>query len=71
MPKLREVRRYILRNGWVHDHNSKHEYYKKRLDDGRCLYLKISFGDGEIPPRVFKEMLKQMEITQEEFNAGL
>lgn len=71
MPKLREIRRYLRRNGWAMFRNTDHEYYMKVLPNGTALYTKLSHGDGEIPPRIWKQMLKQMGITQEDFNAGL
>ena len=73
MPKKKQVRKYLRRkrNGWILTRDTDHEYYEKELPDGRKLQTKLSHGDGEISPRVWKEMLKQMGITQEEFNAGL
>lgn len=58
-------------NGWELYRDSDHEYYCKLKPDGTYLRTKLSHGDGEIPPNVWKKMLKQMGITQEEFNAGL
>ena len=46
------------------------EYYEKVLPDGTVLYTRLSHGNDEIPAPVWHKMLKQMGITQEEFNAG-
>ncbi len=73
MSKKQQARKYLRRkaNGWELYRDTDHEYYRKRLADGSYLVTKLSHGDGEIPPNVWKRMLKQMGITQEEFNAGL
>ena len=73
MPTKQQVRKYLTRskNGWVFMRNTDHEYYEKELSNGMKLYVKLSHGDGEIPYRVWRKMLKQMGITQEEFNAGI
>ena len=73
MPKKQQVRQYVrkARNGWEFWKDTDHEYYRKRLADGTYIVLKLSHGNGEIPAPVWKNMLKQMHITQEEFNAGL
>ena len=71
MPKKQRVRKYLKkgRNGWRLIRDTDHEYYEKVLPDGTVLRVKLSHGDGEIPPRIWNEMLKQMGITEEEFNA--
>lgn len=73
MPKKSQVRKFLnaARNGWVLMRDTDHEYYEKRLADGTVLNTRLSHGNGEIPPTIWKKMLKQMGITQEEFNAGL
>ena len=71
MPKRQQVRKYLRQHGWVMFRRSNHEYYEKYLPDGTRITTKLSHGSGEIPPPVWHLMLKQMRITQEEFNAGL
>ena len=68
MPKIREVRRYLIRHGWVKYRETDHEYYRLLMPDGTYRYTRISHGDGEIPPPVWRLQLKQIGITQEEFN---
>ena len=73
MPKKQQARKYLrrVRNGWVLVRDTDHEYYEKTLPDGRKLRTKLSHGNGEIPPKIWRVMLKQMEITEEEFYAGI
>lgn len=67
MPSWRDMQRYLKRNGWKLDRSGKHNIYKK---DGRTI--KTSHGSGEIPARIWREILKhELHITQEEFNEGL
>lgn len=69
MPKKQQVRKYLRKgkHGWRMYRDIDHEYYLKTLPDGTVLKTKLSHGDGEIPPKVWQKMLKQMGITQEEF----
>ena len=73
MPKKQQARKFLRnrRNGWEFYKDTDHEHYRKTLPNGEVIYTKLSHGNGEIPPSVWKMMLKQMRITQEEFNAGL
>jgi predicted RNA binding protein YcfA (HicA-like mRNA interferase family) len=66
MAKWAELKRYLDRNGWFNFRTTDHYYYRK---DGQRT--KVSFGSGEIPPPVFRRILKdQLKITLEEFNDG-
>ena len=72
MAKWSELRRYCEKNGWVLFKNTDHYYFRKVLQDGTVLRTKVSRGSGEIPKRLWREILKkQLRITQEEFNKGL
>ena len=69
MPKWRDFKRFLDRNGWIMYRSSDHFYYKKDLGDGVILYTKVSRGSGEIPAKIWKKILtKDLGITQEEFN---
>lgn len=50
--------------------SSDHWYYLKELETGETLYTKCSRGSGQIGKSKWREILKQMRITQEEFNRG-
>ena len=71
MPKKQHVRKFLKHNGWVMYKNTDHEHYMKKLANGEILYTKLSHGKGEVPPTVWRKMLKQMNITEAEFYAGL
>lgn len=68
---MKQLRRFLLRNGWVMVSNIDHEYYKKILPDGEILRTFLSHGNGEIPTSVWRKMKKQMRLTDEEFNEVL
>jgi hypothetical protein len=66
MAKWSELRRYLKKNDWEMTSRTDHDFFRK---DGRRT--KVSNGSGEIPPPVFRRILKdQLGITIEEFNAG-
>ena len=73
MPKKQQARKFLRKssNGWEFYRDTDHEYYRKVLPDGTVLRTKLSHGNGEIPPNVWRQMLKQMNITEAEFYAGL
>ena len=73
MPKKQQARKYLRksRNGWEMYRDTDHEYYRKILPDGTVLTTMLSHGNGEIPASVWRKMLKQMNITEAEFYAGL
>ena len=69
MAKWNELRRYCEKNGWELYKDTDHYYYRKVLEDGTVLRTKVSRGSGEIPKRLWKEILyKQLQTTQAEFN---
>ncbi|QJD87255.1 type II toxin-antitoxin system HicA family toxin [Cohnella herbarum] len=66
MAKWSELKRYLDRNGWSNYRTTDHYFYSK---EGRRT--KVSLSSGEIPPPVFRRILKdQLGITIEEFNKG-
>jgi hypothetical protein len=49
---------------------TKHDFYEKTLDNGKLSVVKISHGNGEIPPPVWMKMLKyDLKVTQDYFNS--
>lgn len=70
MPKFRDLKRYLERNGWEQVKKGKHHYYYRKYQDGEWLQTRVSHSLGkEIPPRIWKEILKkQIKTTEEEFN---
>lgn len=69
MAKWAEVRRYLMRHGWEFYRKTDHYIYRK-LISGHYKIMRCSFGNKEVPPRVFREILKQLCITLNEFNRG-
>lgn len=57
MPKKKQVRKYLRRNGWRMIRDTDHEYYQKDSADGEPLKTKLSHGDGEIPASVRQILL--------------
>lgn len=70
MPKLRDLRRYLKRNGWELYKSTDHDYYRKWFGEN-FRFTKVSFGDGEIEIATWRKIKKQMGITDAEFSAGL
>ncbi len=72
MPSWSELKRYLDRkiNGWHMYKSSDHWYYYKELETGETIYTKCSRGSGQIGKSKWREILKQMRITQEDFNRG-
>ena len=63
-----ELRRYCQRYGTLRRKTS-HEFYDVQHPRTGDLHLQmVSHGNGEIPPRQWKRILKQqLQLTQEEF----
>lgn len=74
MPKWSELERYLNKasNGWhLWKSGTHHTYYRRVLPNGEILTARLSRGSGEIPPPVWKRILKhQWRITEAEFNRG-
>ncbi|GGJ77921.1 putative RNA binding protein YcfA (HicA-like mRNA interferase family) [Anoxybacillus voinovskiensis] len=70
MPKFRDLKRYLERNGWEQYKKGADHYYYRKFVNGEVLKTKVSHSLGkEIPVRLWKNILKnQLKITQEEFN---
>ncbi len=67
MPSWEDLRRYLSRHGKFIRHGSNHDIYNYG-----GTRIRVSRGSGEISHNKWREILKhQLQITQEEFNAGL
>ena len=73
MPSWSDLRRYLKNNpGWECFKHTDHDFYRKKLPNGKVLITKVSRGTGEIGSGLWRHILKhELRITQEEFNAGL
>lgn len=69
MPDWKELKRFCDRDGWELYKNTDHYYYRKTDSDGNLMRTKVSRGSGEIPKRLWQEILKkQLMVTEEYFN---
>lgn len=69
MPKWKDLKRFCERDGWELYKQTDHDFYRKFLDNGDVLRTKVSRGTGEIPPNLWKMILKkQLHTTQAAFN---
>jgi hypothetical protein len=61
-------RRFREVDGWRRrPRPSKHEVCDKRLADGQVLRTVISKGRGQYQKKTFSRILKQLEVTEQEF----
>ncbi len=69
MGSLADLRRFARKHG-VLLRNTDHEFYLITHPlTGEELILKVSHGQGEIPPNLWKRILRQqLKLSQEEFN---
>ena len=69
MGSFAELRRFAEKHGTLL-RSTKHEFYLiNHPVTGETLLLKISFGKGEVPPNLWKRILRQqLTLPQEEFN---
>lgn len=69
MPSWRELKRFCKRDGWELYKDTDHYFYRKIMDDGSLKRTKISKGRGEIPPRLWRDILKkQLQVDEVYFN---
>ncbi|MBU6081650.1 MULTISPECIES: type II toxin-antitoxin system HicA family toxin [Allobacillus] len=71
MPSWREIERFCRRDGWEEFKKKGHHiYFRKKNNDGTVKRTKVSRGTGEVKGHLWKEILKkQLQVTEEEFNA--
>jgi predicted RNA binding protein YcfA (HicA-like mRNA interferase family) len=68
MPKYREFRQVLRKLDFVQVRSGKHETWEKILDDGTILRTRVSHQHGkDIPKGLFRRMLRQCGITEQEF----
>ncbi len=69
MPSWRELKRFCERDGWALYKDTDHYFYRKIMDDGSLKRTKVSKGTGEIPLRLWKDILKkQLQVDEAYFN---
>lgn len=69
MPSWRELKRFCERDGWELFKDTDHYFYRKIMADGILKRTKVSKGTGEIPKRLWKNILKkQLQVDEAYFN---
>ncbi|MGI6704079.1 MAG: type II toxin-antitoxin system HicA family toxin [Clostridia bacterium] len=69
MPSWRELERFCGRDGWELYKDTDHYFYRKIMRDGGLKRTKISKGAGEIPQRLWQDILKkQLHVDETCFN---
>ncbi|MBI5199320.1 MAG: type II toxin-antitoxin system HicA family toxin [Nitrospirae bacterium] len=69
MPTYNDFRKVLDRAGFKFVRSKKHETWQKILPDGTILQVRLSHQHGkDIPKALFHKMLKQAQLTEEDFN---
>ena len=72
MPKWKDLKRFLDRDGWELVRTGKYYFYRKKISDNEYLYIRVSKSSGEIKPGQWKDILKnQLHVTQEYFNSKI
>lgn len=70
MPKWGELRRFCVNDKWELYKDTDHYFYRKFDDNGNIRKTKVSKGSGEIPKKLWQEILKkQLQVSKEYFNS--
>ncbi len=68
MPTYDDFRRVLKEINFRLVRSKKHETWQKILPDGTILQVRLSHKHGEdIPKALFYKMLKQAQVTEEDF----
>ncbi|MEW6446671.1 MAG: hypothetical protein AB1426_01055 [Bacillota bacterium] len=71
-PTFGQLKRYCDKNGWVMVRNTDYWYYEKVLPTGEVLRTRVSHAIAkEIPGHLWKKILKQLRVTEEDFCKSL
>jgi hypothetical protein len=69
MPKWKELKRFCEKDHWELYKNTDHYYFRKVMPSGVVKKTKVSKGSGEIPMRLWKYILReQLMVDEEDFN---
>lgn len=68
MPTYNDFRKVLKRIDFKFVRSKKHETWQKILPDGTILQVRLSHQHNkDIPKALFHKMLKQSQITEEDF----
>jgi hypothetical protein len=69
VPSWKELKRFCESDGWELYKDTDHYYFRKFDDGGNLKRTKVSRGSGEIPKKLWQEILKkQLQVSLEYFN---
>lgn len=72
MPKWGELKRFCDNDKWELYKDTDHYFYRKTDSSGNVRRTKVSKGSGEIPRKLWQEILKkQLHVTKEYFNSRI
>lgn len=72
MPKWGELKRFCENDHWELYKDGDHYFYRKIDADGNIRRTKVSKGSGEIPKKLWKEIMnRQLQVTKEYFNSKI
>ncbi|RJX22203.1 MAG: hypothetical protein C4575_02015 [Desulforudis sp.] len=67
-PTFGQLKKFCDKTGWVLIRNTDHWYYEKVLSTGEVLRTRVSHSVGkEIGGHLWRKILKQLRVTEEEF----
>lgn len=70
MPKWAELRRFCVNDKWELYKDTDHYFFRKLDNNGNIRKTKVSKGSGQIPKRLWQEILKkQLQVSKEYFNS--
>ena len=68
MPKYDDFRKVLKKCSFTLVRSKKHETWQKILPDRTILQVRLSHQHGkDIPTSLFRKMLKQAQLTEEDF----
>jgi hypothetical protein len=72
MPSWKELKRFCEKDGWELYKTTDHYFFRKSEADGSIRKTKSSMGTGEIPQKLWLEILKkQLQTTADYFNSKI
>ncbi len=71
-PTFGQLKRFCEKNGWTLIRDTDHRYYEEVLSNGEVLRTRVSHAVAkEIPKQLWRKILKQLRVSEEDFWKGL
>ncbi|MBD8069453.1 type II toxin-antitoxin system HicA family toxin [Bacillus sp. PS06] len=72
MASWKDLRKFLVNDGYVLIRHGRDDIYEKTLPNGEIKRVRVSKGTGEIGKGLFSRILKQqLGVDKEEFNERL